>query len=128
MIAAPTLLDVLAAELDRATPDQLDRLADRLSPLLDRLAATRRHEPPPGAPRWLTTREAAAYVGLTVPALHKLTAARSIPFEQEAAGCKLWFRADELDAWRRGEWRRLEALGSTTTTPSRSYRRATATT
>jgi len=32
--------------------------------------------------RWLTTPQAADYLGLTVAALHKLTAARQIPFEQ----------------------------------------------
>jgi hypothetical protein len=43
------------------------------------------------------------YLGVSLAALHKHTAARTIPFEQDAPGCKLWFRRDELDAWRRGE-------------------------
>jgi len=48
---------------------------------------------------WLA-RRAASHVGLSLSALHKLTAARTIPFHQDGPGCKLWFHADELDAWR----------------------------
>jgi excisionase family DNA binding protein len=50
---------------------------------------------------WLTTKAAARRIGISVPALHKLTAARAIPFEQDGPGPKLWFRRDELDMWRR---------------------------
>jgi hypothetical protein len=84
----------VAALDDRA----LDTLAERLAPRLDpRLT--------PAAPRadeWLDARGAAAYLGLTLNALHKHTAARTIPFEQNIAGGKLWFKRDQLDAWRRG--------------------------
>jgi excisionase family DNA binding protein len=52
--------------------------------------------------RWLGTREAALYLGLSVNALHRLTAARAIPFEQDAPGSKCFFLRSELDAWRRG--------------------------
>jgi hypothetical protein len=56
---------------------------------------------------WLSSAEAATHLDLTVNALHKLTAARVVPFEQEGAGCKLWFRRNQFDAWRSsGEWRR----------------------
>jgi excisionase family DNA binding protein len=51
---------------------------------------------------WMTSREAAAYLGLTLPALHRLTAARALPFEQDAPGGKCWFQRADLDAWRRG--------------------------
>jgi len=101
----PTLLDVLVAEIAAADGDRLDRLADQFAPLMDRIDARRPRataEAPP-APQWLTTRQAAAHLGITVPALHKLTAARSIPFEQDRPGCKCWFRTDDLDAWRRGQ-------------------------
>lgn len=56
--------------------------------------------------RWLRAKEAAVYLGLSVAALHKFTAARTIPFEQDCRGGKLWFKRSELDAWRRGEWKR----------------------
>ena len=65
--------------------DPLDALADAIA---DRVVA-RLHigiEPD----RWLTTREAAEYLGLSVQALHKLTATRTIPFEQEWPGAKCW--------------------------------------
>ena len=51
---------------------------------------------------WMTSREAATYLGLTLAALHRLTAARAVPFEQDAPGGKCWFNSADLDAWRRG--------------------------
>lgn len=51
---------------------------------------------------WMTSREAATYLGLTLAALHRLTAARAIPFEQDVSGGKCWFTRADLDAWRRG--------------------------
>ncbi len=51
--------------------------------------------------RWLTLREAAEYLGCSVAALHKLTCARAVPFHQRAPGAKCWFKASELDEWRR---------------------------
>jgi hypothetical protein len=107
-MTAPTLLDLLAHELEAADPGRLDRLAEQLSPLLDRLAARRgaRQRTEPEPERWLTAKDAAAYLAITPAALHKHTAARTIPFEQDGPGCKLWFRRSDLDAWRRGEWRR----------------------
>jgi excisionase family DNA binding protein len=53
--------------------------------------------------RWLDSAEAAAYLGMSPNALHKLTAARAIPFEQASAGARCYFKRSELDAWRRGE-------------------------
>jgi hypothetical protein len=51
---------------------------------------------------WMNAKAAAAYLGSTVTALHKLTAARLIPFHQDGPGCKLWFKRSELDEWRVG--------------------------
>jgi hypothetical protein len=50
---------------------------------------------------WLNARGAAEYLGLTLHALHKLTAARRIPFEQDCPNGKLWFKRSKLDGWRR---------------------------
>jgi hypothetical protein len=50
---------------------------------------------------WLNSRDAAGYLGMTLGALHKLTAAHTIPFEQDGPGCRCWFRRSELDRWRR---------------------------
>jgi hypothetical protein len=92
----PTLVDVLLAELDDAA---LDALADLLVPrLAGRVAAAA-----PQADGWLDSAGAANYLGISKNALHKLTASRTITFEQEAPGCKCWFRRVELDAWRRGK-------------------------
>ena len=93
---ATRLLDVVFAELD---DDDLDRLAELLAPrLAGRVTSTAGQ--PDG---WLDSTQAAAYVGISRTALHKATAARSIPFEQDGPGCKCWFKRSNLDAWRRGE-------------------------
>jgi hypothetical protein len=108
MKAAPTLLDVLVAQVATLDGDELDCLFDRLSPLLNRVGdrrAARAVAQSKQGEGWLNAREAAAYVGLTLNALHKHTAARTIPFEQDGPGCKLWFRRSELDRWRRGDRR-----------------------
>ena len=86
-------LCVWVAELDAAV---LEVLADRLAPVLQ----ARRGSGQEPAESWLDTKAAAAYLCLTVTAIHKLTAARRIPFEQEGPGCKCWFRRTDLDEWR----------------------------
>jgi excisionase family DNA binding protein len=87
------LARALLADLE---PEDLRVLANRLAPYL----------PAPSTPvedRWLNTREAAGHLGVSVHALHKLTAARSIPFEQDGPGARCYFRRSDLDAWRGGE-------------------------
>jgi excisionase family DNA binding protein len=59
-------------------------------------------EPPAATVGWMTSREAATYLGLTLAALHRLTASRAVPFEQDTSGGKCWFNRADLDAWRRG--------------------------
>jgi len=70
----------------------------------DLAAVLRPHLQPerPAAVGWMTSREAVTYLGLTLPALHRLTAARAVPFEQDSPGGKCWFNRADLDAWRRG--------------------------
>lgn len=96
-IDADTLLDRIVAEASSAT---IDRLAHRLGEA--RSQATRNVED-----RWLDTKGAAAHLSITPNALHKLTATRMIPFEQEGPGCKCWFRRSDLDEWRRSSSRGL---------------------
>jgi excisionase family DNA binding protein len=86
--------------VDELDDEALDALAERLAPRL----ASKLTPATTTADGWLDTKQAAIYVGLSSHALHKLTAAREIPFEQDGPGCKCWFRRSELDAWRRGEW------------------------
>lgn len=66
------------------------RVVEQLAPLL-------RHA---GGDGWITTREAADYLSMSVPALHRLTSAREVPFVQDAPGGKCWFKRSDLDLWR----------------------------
>lgn len=85
----------ILAELDDS---DLNSLAARLAPRMPG------HQPQREDPdRWLNTREAADYLGLPVSTLHKLTAARQVPFEQDCVGGKCWFLRSDLEAWRRGQ-------------------------
>ena len=86
---------VASAVIENMDAGDLAELA-RLLGLADAVADT-------NGDRWLDSRDAAAYLGITTNALHKLTAARTIPFEQDAPGCKCYFRKAALDAYRRGE-------------------------
>jgi excisionase family DNA binding protein len=87
----------LAQAMVAALDDQaLDALADLLAPRIrERLVVQA-----PAPNRWLSTREAAEYLGITPNALHKLTSSRAIPFAQDGPGAKCWFRPADLDEWR----------------------------
>lgn len=50
---------------------------------------------------WLDARSAAEYLGMHRDTLRKLAAERAVPVHQDGPGCKLYFRRDELDEWRR---------------------------
>lgn len=85
-------------------PDALRDLADALAPFMTTTPATPRDD------AWLDARAASEYLGLPLSgkhrrphALHKLTAARVLDFEQECPGGRLYFRRSALDAYRRGE-------------------------
>jgi len=87
----------LTALLDALDDDALDALAERLAPhLAERLAAGARR--PDG---WLDARGAAAYLGISRHALHRLSAERRLPCSQQRPGGRLYFRRDDLDRWRR---------------------------
>ena len=97
-VGADSLAAALVAGLD---DDALDALAERLAPRIEaRLGRSR--VPATDAERWMTTAEAADYLGMTTNALHKLTAARAIPFSQDGPGCRCYFKRSELDSWRAG--------------------------
>jgi hypothetical protein len=86
---------VVNALLEELDGEALDRFAELLAPRL----AARGSDTTTLEDGWLDSRHAAQYMGIGLHALHKLAAAKSIPCEQERAGCKLWFKRSELDAW-----------------------------
>ncbi len=96
MTGADTLAAAIIARLD---DDALDALAERLAPRLEGLFG-RSPVPTADPDRWLTTAEAADYLGMTPNALHKLTAARALPFAQDGPGCRCYFKRSDLDRWR----------------------------
>jgi hypothetical protein len=48
----------------------------------------------------MDSKQAADYLGMSVPALHKLTAADAIPHAQTGPNAKLYFQRSQLDRWR----------------------------
>jgi excisionase family DNA binding protein len=74
------------------TDDQLDAIAERIAAKL-RPSEQQQEE-------WLDTAGAAGYVRVSRDTLRKLAAAGAIPSEQEAPGCKRFFRRSDLDRWR----------------------------
>ena len=49
---------------------------------------------------WMTTAEAARYLGLSAEALQKLAARGEVPNVQSGPRCKRWFRKSAVDRWR----------------------------
>ena len=88
-----------AGDSDRALIDQiLGRLADLV---VDRLMERTQAQSSDHASAWLDARDAAEYLGVHRDTLRELAAQRAIPTHQDGPGCKLYFRRDELDEWRR---------------------------
>ena len=93
----PVVSDLAAALLDALDADALDRLAEQLAPrLAERLAVG---EPAPDG--WLDARAAAAHLGISRHALHRLSAERRLPCSQDRPGGRLYFKRSALDRWRR---------------------------
>lgn len=81
------------ALLDQLVADIADLVAEKVAA---RLVAPRSE----AADEWMDTRGAAEYLGIHRDSLRRLAAEGTIPSEQAGAGCKLFFRRSELDAWR----------------------------
>jgi excisionase family DNA binding protein len=71
-------------------------LAQALAPALVALLP-QQHDSQDG---WLDSKQAADYLGVSLSTVHRLTAARSIDFEQASPGGRVYFRRAALDAWR----------------------------
>jgi excisionase family DNA binding protein len=79
----------------------LDQLVAQLADLVAERVAARLVRPRGVAEdEWLDTRRAAEYLGIHRDNVRRLAAEGTIPAEQESAGCKLYFRRSDLDAWR----------------------------
>lgn len=85
-----------SALLDSLDDAALDRLADALAPRLQR-----RLSQPSAGDAWLDSRDAAAYLGVSKHALHRLTSERRRPFSQDQPGARCYFRRSDLDSWRK---------------------------
>ena len=87
-------MTVLSIELPETV---LDAIAEMVAArVLERLDGAPRED------RWLDAKQAARYLGLSVNALHKLSARRQLPAHQDSPGHKLYFLRSELDSWRSG--------------------------
>jgi excisionase family DNA binding protein len=87
-------------------PDELvEAVAQRVVELL-RQDQPRQELPSP----WLDLEGACAYLGFSRNTLYRLTAARAIPCRKKAGGQGLRFHRDELDAWMREQYPRLDRL------------------
>lgn len=79
--------------------DAIERIAQRAAEIVAARSAPARED------GWLDSKRAAGYLGISLYALHRLTAARCVPFEQAAPGCRCWFKRSDLDAWVRAGMR-----------------------
>ena len=77
-------------------PEQVSALAAMLADLLH---GYKRASAGETWPEWLNVERAAGYLDCTPERIRKLIARREIPFHQEAPGCRIFFRREELDAW-----------------------------
>jgi len=98
--------DQLSVRTATRTGDSRDALIDqilgRLADLVvDRLMERTHAQSGDHASAWLDACGAAEYLGVHRDTLRKLAAQRAIPTHQDGPGCKLYFRRDELDEWRR---------------------------
>lgn len=81
--------------------DLIDRVLARLADLVADRLMERTGTPNQPFGDWMDAREAAEYLGVHRDTLRKLAAERAVPVHQDGPGCKLYFRRDELDDWRR---------------------------
>jgi excisionase family DNA binding protein len=92
--------------LQLAVPGELvEAIAQRVAELLHES-----EERDSGSP-WLDLDGACAYLGFGRNTLYKLCAARAIPCRKKAGGQGLRFHREEVDAWMREHYPRVNRLG-----------------
>jgi len=108
---ATTHLEPTGTLPDTALMDQLfGRIAELIVDGLSERAGVDADRP---ADDWMDARAAAEYLRIHRDTLRKLAAERAVPVHQDGPGCKLFFRREELDDWRRSSGaarRRLRAV------------------
>jgi excisionase family DNA binding protein len=100
-VAKRTSVEALTAAIS-LSPQAFEAISLRVAELLEQRSAQAAEV---AEDRWMTAREAASYLGLSVDALHRMTARREpggVPFGQDVKGGKLYFKRGDLDEWRRG--------------------------
>lgn len=88
----------------------LDQLLGRLADLVAERLLERSDACIHDADEWMDARGAATYLGIHRDTLRKLAAQRAIPVHQDGPRCKLYFRRDELDDWRKSTPTALRAV------------------
>ncbi len=84
----------ITVSLDPASVDALGKAVSvHVLKALEAMLAT-------GGDEWMDSKQAAAYLGISLHALHKLTAARALPFAQDTPRGRMYFRRSDLDRWR----------------------------
>lgn len=111
LVEPPSTVPDFPAAADGA--NVLDALLDQLAGLVaDRVAARLAQPTEAQADEWMDTRRASEYLGVGRDSVHRLAAKGTLRIEQAAAGCKLYFRRSDLDAWRRTASTPIEPLRS----------------
>ncbi len=73
------------------SPEVVETIARRAAEIVRETAAP---------DQWLDAKGAAEYLAVPLSTIHKLTAARAIPFSRDTPGGKLYFKRSALDEWR----------------------------
>jgi excisionase family DNA binding protein len=89
---AQRLGETVSASMDHLLDAIADRIAERV------LARLGPDEPEPDS--WMDLSDAAAYLGLHRDTLRKNAKTGGVPYQQDRAGCRLYFRRSDLDHWR----------------------------
>lgn len=81
-------------------PQIIVMTAEQMDALVERIAARVSIAPAPS--KWLSSKQAAEYLGMPFSTFQKLTAARRIRCQQDSQNGPLYFRPEWLDEWRDG--------------------------
>ena len=95
--AADMHIRAFARALMEAGPDARAEVIDALAPVLAHIGSSAAASDDDG---WIDARQAATYLGISLDALHRLTAARAVPCAQSGARARCFFKRSDLDAWR----------------------------